>query len=140
MTFGPAKDHNYMHMLREARDQKCNNDVVIATDRKKRRMPIFPPIISQIGSYHHHAFLVRRWRHWVGWHDLGMSRIPQLDFLSAKYPAVSLVGHVAMHTDDAVPVNELGHKFIKSIHIFHWHANTTFGSFGPICLCSINLY
>ena len=60
MTFGPAKDHNYMHMLREARDQKYNNDVVIATDRKKQRMPIFPPIISQIGSYHHHAFLVRR--------------------------------------------------------------------------------
>ena len=97
MTFGPAKDHNYMHMLREARDQKYNNDVVIATDRKKRRMPIFPPIISQIGSYHHHAFLVRRWRHWVGWHDLGMSRIPQLDFLSAKYPAVSLVGHVVSY-------------------------------------------
>jgi len=97
MTFGPAKDHNYMHMLREARDQKCNNDVVIATDRKMRRMPIFPPIISQIGSYHHHAFLVRRWRHWVGWHDLGMSRIPQLDFLSAKYPAVSLVGHDTRH-------------------------------------------
>ena len=55
MTSGPAKDHNYMHMLREARDQKCNNDVVIATDRKMRRMPIFPPIISQIGSNHHHS-------------------------------------------------------------------------------------
>ena len=60
MRFGPAKDLNHMDMLCEARDQKCNNDVVIATDRKMRRMSIFPPIISQIGSYHHHAFWVRR--------------------------------------------------------------------------------
>ena len=60
MPFGPAEDDNHMQMLREARDQKCNSDLVIAIERKMLRTSIFPPIISQIRLNRHHAFGVCR--------------------------------------------------------------------------------
>ena len=43
MIFGPAEDQNSMQTWCEERDQKLNNDLVFATERKMWRMPIFPP-------------------------------------------------------------------------------------------------
>ena len=119
MIFGQIEDQSHMQMLCEARDQRYNNDLLIATERKMWHMSIFPPIISQRRSTDHHAFWTCRWRPWAGWHDLGLSRIPQLDFQSATYPAVSLVGHAVSHFVKLVisffgRFTELFEKLLKS--------------------------
>ena len=38
MPFGPAEDQNHMQMLCEPRDQKRNNDLDFATERKMLSM------------------------------------------------------------------------------------------------------